>query len=225
MDKKNKLLTRITAVRRDLGSMLFHFTRKIPADDGMLTLEDPTPEVPARKILMKILEEGKLIGSSKKIKGGHKCICFTEAPITEMAAIFNLVKFVPENEPKPLLYEPFGIAISKEWLFKQGGRPVIYQPADEYDSLPVDLQYRHVSFDPCNGPDFTWEREWRINADFLQLNKDETLVIVPEASEAYIIAYEHSDIETEYDRDGSAEGGWHRPSWLTVSLDFFGLDD
>ena len=79
-------------------------------------------------------------------------------------------------------YQPFGVMLDKAWLFAQGGRPVIYQSADEYEGLPPALHYRHVRYEPSNAidkvVDFTWEREWRIPGD-LVLPPEKVTVVVP----------------------------------------------
>jgi hypothetical protein len=81
-------------------------------------------------------------------------------------------------------YKPFGVMVSKSWLFSQGGRPVIYQPDEEFELLHESQRFRHVRYEP-NAPspdrrvDFTWEREWRILIDELPLVPDQTTVVVP----------------------------------------------
>ena len=57
----------------------------------------------------------------------------------------------------------------KNWLFKRGGRPVIYQPESDFDLLPEDLRWRHVRFELTEEKvvDWTWEREWRVCCDDL----------------------------------------------------------
>jgi len=39
--------------------------------------------------------------------------------------------------------------------FSKGGRPVIYQPTEEYDVLPEKLKWHHQIYDPVNGKDYT----------------------------------------------------------------------
>jgi hypothetical protein len=122
-----------------------------------------------------ILNEHRIFGSSNKIKGGFKCICFTERP----AKYFDFEK----------RYKPFGIALAKKYLFELGGRPVIYQPDADYEILPDDLQWRHVLYNPCETPpkDFTWEREWRIKTDELPLDHQEVIIVVPKGWKQKII--------------------------------------
>jgi hypothetical protein len=186
-------LRRVEIARRDLGALLFHWTRR-------------TEHLSALEVLFQILQDEALIGSSKYMVGSVKCVCFTEAPITEAAALFRVM----ESEPPPPRYEPYGIAVRKRWLFERGGRPVIYQPLNDAQMLPQDLRWRHMSYDPTQGPDFTWEREWRICKDRLPLTRRECLVVVRTAEEAF-------DVMTH------AASGTEGPEWLTTPMSFFGL--
>lgn len=199
-------LQEITRQRRDLGNLLLHFTRQHP-----------------RAVLEKIASEGRLLGGSGFIKGGHHCVCFTETPISEIPTVLRLAKRIEEAGLRPR-YEPYGVAVRKEWLFAQGGRPVIYQPDSEYDLLPPELRYRHVRYEP-GAVDFTWEREWRIKANELKLDPKQTLFILPTADEAFDFAYGHASLEgDDYDDVGMPRTFYHEARWLAVSLDLFGLD-
>ena len=222
--KNSKLNKRINLVRRDVGNLLFHFTRM---PDSKIEIKTDKYErhlgSHAYSVLEKILSDGHLLGSSKNIRGGFKCICFTESPISEIASLFALVS-IAESEHEKTRYEPYGIAVKKEWLFKQGGRPVIYQPESEFQLLPDELKYRHVRYEPSEGIDFSWEREWRINTDTLMLDPKETLVVVPDSETAFDLAYEHAGIEVDYDYPGGDPiNSYHVAKWMTVSLDLFGL--
>ena len=82
-DLPAELLKRIKLVRRDLGSLLFHFTRA----PGCPTVEVETGPgsrvimpASASAVLQKILHEGALKGTSRWTYG-FSCVCFTEAPI------------------------------------------------------------------------------------------------------------------------------------------------
>ncbi|MBB5349553.1 hypothetical protein JWG42_14405 [Desulfoprunum benzoelyticum] len=219
-----KLHKRINLVRRDLGNLLFHFTRspgklvEIEKEHSKSSLSDSPLSV-----LEKILSDGFLLGSSKNIRGGFKCICFTESPISEIVSLFSLVN-IAESKTQKTRYEPFGIAVKKDWLYSQGGRPVLYQPENEFKLLPEELQYKHVKFEPEKGVDFTWEREWRIKADKLLLDPKETLVVVPDAETAFDLAYQNAEVELDFDRDPVPQGAYHVAKWMTVSLDLFGFN-
>ena len=217
------LYDRIKLVRRDFGNLLFHFTRKPDQKEVTIKIDDRSTTISptsAWGVLSKILHEGKLIGTSKWTHGKN-CVCFTEAPIQEFNSIFSLVEIAASRQEKPR-YEPYGIAVSKTWLFEKGGRPVIYDHPQSFHTFPDHLKYRFVPYDPSNGIDFSWEREWRINVDYLELDPSETLVIVPTSEEAFELVYEFADLEPDGDEDGPC-GVYHRAKWLAVSLDIFGF--
>jgi hypothetical protein len=172
--------------------------------------------------LENILLERRLVGSNAYIRGGHRCVCFTEAPISEVVSLFRLSELAAEGGLRPK-YEPYGVAVTKEWLFARGGRPAIYQSDAEYELLPEAIRYRHVRYDPTAGIDFTWEREWRLCADELQLEPQHTLVVVPSSAEAFEIMYAYADWQADYDREGNPENAYPEPEWMAVSLEFFGL--
>lgn len=94
--------------RSDISPVLIHFTSGEDEDDAFVRLR-------------KIIAERRLIAGSHRIKGAYNCVCFSEAPLTSLKS--GLV-----NEANYSNYSPFGIIVSKKWLFDQGGRPVIYQP-------------------------------------------------------------------------------------------------
>ena len=102
-------------------------------------------------------------------------MCFSEAPLEALGG--GLVN--PNYYSK---YSPFGIIVRKEWLFEQGGRPVIYQTNEEFENLPDSHKWRHVQYDPLSDPpiDFTWEREWRIQREELFIDPDVASIVVPD---------------------------------------------
>lgn len=183
-------------VRRDMSRFLFHFTKKPKGSKDT-----------AYDVLQKILMNKCIRGGKGFIKGSYHCVCFTEAPIAELALVFALQyeqQSVPRRD-RPAPYEPYGIALTKEWLFKKGGRPVIYQPDCEYQKLRQCIQWRHKRYELCSPRriDFTWEREWR-HLGNLQISPDSAFVVVPTKREARQINCQHS-------------------SWPTVSLELLGL--
>lgn len=226
-EQSRELAERIKLVRRDIGSLVFHFTRKPDADLVRITERhggETIMPASAYAVLHKILSDAELRGTGDW-SGGHPCICFTEAPIEEFASVFSLVQLAASQDERPR-YEPYGIAVSKRWLYAQGGRPVIYDHPDRFGEYPDNLRYRLVPYDPERDIDFTWEREWRIAGSSLRLDPAQTLVIVPTASEAFDVVYDYADIQAEYDHDGDEwypSGAYHRPRWLAVSLDLFGV--
>jgi hypothetical protein len=114
-----------------------------------------------------------LRGSSNRIRGGYNCVCFTEAPLPSLAD-------GGVNPRAYARYSPFGILVSKTWLFAQGGRPVIYQTEAEFGSCDAH-RWRHVRYEIGGDEivDFTPEREWRIQTDALAFDQSCAVVVLP----------------------------------------------
>ena len=128
-----ELSRRIRLVRRDLGDLLFHFTRgdePVVKKVGNVRLNTATT---AANRLTSILRQGALRGSSHWTYGLNT-ICFTEAPIQEFNAIFELASIASERKLRPR-YEPYGVAVSKSWLYARGGRPVIYEAPSQLENF------------------------------------------------------------------------------------------
>ena len=162
--------------RGDISEFLIHFTKGE-------TIED------AFQRLRKIINEKCLLGGSETIKGRYPCVCFSEAPLTELSG--GLVN--PRLYSK---YSPFGILVHKEWLFQNGGRPVIYGADDEFAALPESHRWRHMRYEPPE-IDFTWEREWRVSRDRLEFDKGTASIVVPDGEWAKRLIDEHT-VEQDY---------------------------
>jgi len=145
--------------RDDLSSKLVHLTKG--------TWEE------AAGIFLKIVGEKQLKGGTGAINDNLRCVCFSEAPINKLSVI------LADRSRQDFRYAPFGVMIDKDWLFEQGGRPVIYQPEKEYELLHPEQRYRNKTYEPDKGVDFTWEREWRIRIDELDLDPSQTTLVVP----------------------------------------------
>lgn len=161
-------------VRRDISPTLIHWTKPRVVNNGFF---EDYEETPAFNVLIEIIKSSHIKGSSRYIKGSFNCVCFTESPLSEMISIFNYA-FNPETI-NFIKYHPFGIGFPKSFIYSKGGRPVIYQDDPEYDLLPNPLKWRHCRFNPINGIDFTWEREWRIKTDSLELDSAKMTIFVP----------------------------------------------
>ena len=209
----NELYKKIQLTRRDIGNLLFHFSRR-------------TDSLGAYDILKKIISQRTLIGGIGLVKGKHECISFTEAPISEVVSYFNTTKIL--TGPHYLRYEPFGIAFSKKYLFKKGARPVIYQPEQDYSILPQELRYRHVTFDLDRDIDFTWEREWRLKTDELHLEPEHCFIIVPKQVYLDDLYSEFLHWEPDYVSNGEdydIMGSSPQRIWKIVTLEMFGFEE
>jgi hypothetical protein len=111
-------------IRGDISSRLIHLTR----GNGEKTVE---------QVFASIVNESKLRGSARDIRGGYSCVCFTEAPLTSLAQVMAA-------NSTTMRYQPFGVMVSKDWLYAKGGRPVIYGEPDEFDALPHGMKFRYV---------------------------------------------------------------------------------
>ncbi|QWP75900.1 hypothetical protein J5226_20175 [Lysobacter sp. K5869] len=162
-------------IRDDLSDKLVHLVRGDTVGDAF-------------KKFQSIIREGRLRGGNGYIKGGYKCVCFTDTPISKLGYV------LANPDPKKMRYRPIGIMVDKKYVFEAGGRPVIYQPDIDFEKLPDALRYRHVRFEldrPEGAVDFTWEREWRLRADELTLPRDSTTVVLPNRDWRDILVEDH----------------------------------
>lgn len=147
--------------RPDISDKVIHFTKAATYEDAL-------------GVLLAIIGGGRLFGGTGMIRGGYRCVCFTEAPLPAVAG--GLV-----NADSFTRYSPFGLMFEKSWIYEQGGRPVIYQPDPEFYQLPEEMRWRHVRYEPATAPpiDFTWEREWRVCCDELLFSPNDAVLVVP----------------------------------------------
>jgi len=130
-----------------------------------------------------MIAERRLNGNTNFIKGQHRCVCFTEAPLWS-------VENGLANPSAYQRYKPFGVMFDKTHIYTLGGRPVIYQADEEYALLPDSHKWRHVKYEP---PviDWTWEREWRLHRDYLDFTPTETVLVIPTRDYANRLYGEH----------------------------------
>lgn len=159
-------------IRGDLSDRLIHLTRGDTIADNKVNKAIRASE--ALRRFWSIVRTERLVAGTGKIVGGHKCVCFSEAPIAVLAQMLA---------PGVVEYAPLGVMVDKAWLFAQGGRPVIYQPRSEYEQLPDSHKYRHVDYDPVTAAgdqnDVTWEREWRVQCESIPIDPARVTLVVP----------------------------------------------
>jgi hypothetical protein len=207
-----------TMIRGDLSDRLIHLTRGETLADTLV--KKVLRDTEAQQRFWSIVRSCKLIASTGNIVGGHKCVCFSEAPIAVLAQMLA---------PGDAQYAPLGVMVDKAWLFNQGGRPVIYQPRAEYDVLPDSHKYRHVNYDPINaaGPDdVTWEREWRVQCDSIPLDPAQVTLIVPFRSmvESYKQGHLQEQQDEAYALGDAAFQALQSPPWHFLVLEDLGLE-
>lgn len=162
---ENDIMKLMKVNRFDLSDYLIHFTKA----SGKGAFEN----------LKSIITTGKInpdwaIRNGKHgIFGNHPAVCFTDMPL------FSFYQYVKNrnNESKVSFY---GIALSKDQMFRMGARNVIYgttnvvEPTAEPDSeekrftpfLPENEQYRYMLTNIDDKNDWTHEREWRWTNQF-----------------------------------------------------------
>ncbi len=151
----------------DLSDFAIHFVKRAwPLNDevpqDLLGMSGPG------RLFTGILQHGE-IRAFRVFYGWDPVVCFTECT---PAGIQTLVA---EGR-----YAPWGVAFTKDFIFRQGGGPAFYVRADEWDpvsSLPTQLRARCTKFWPgmiseeseeqipaglSAVTEWTHEREWRI---------------------------------------------------------------
>lgn len=164
------------ARRSDMTCNLVHLTK-----DGIVDGK----EVEAIDILIKILKEKKIVGSTTEsgfIVGSKRAVCFQESPLHSLAENVYFEKNLFENgKSSKERYSAIGLLFDKPLVYKAGGRPVIYDKTSEAkEYLPDEQWWRIVNFDLSNDENFidwTHEREWRVPEEFTFNLEDVTIVV------------------------------------------------
>lgn len=204
-----KSLTPTLRKRPDVAANLMHLLRGDTRSDALA-------------LLRAVIAERCLSGSAHGIRDGSRCVSFVEAPIRQLRDVF---RWSAERDAR---VQPFGVLLGKDYLFALGGRPVIYESDADYAHLPEALQYRHVRYDPLVVPpiDFTWEREWRLQADVLQLEPERCCIVAASEADRAALFMEHAEREElRLESVGPAVGGSLADEmtesfpWPVISLD------
>jgi hypothetical protein len=205
-------------IRGDLSDRLIHLTK------GRTAAVNPVTKILRDKEAMQnfwsIVRSAKLIAGIGGIVGGHQCVCFSEAPVAVLA------QMLAQGGGK---YAPLGVMVDKVWLFAQGGRPVIYQNPSEYDQLPDSHKYRHVNYDPVTAgrdSDVSWEREWRVQRSFVELDPAQVTLVVP--FRTIVDAYKEEHLEEQQTQTlGLGDVGYaalESVPWHFLALEDLGLE-
>mgnify|MGYP003291351292 CR=1 FL=1 len=121
-------------------------------------------------VLVKILKDKKLVGGSGFVCDYKPVVCFQDIPLSSLSENILYEQLLHKQNPKqPCRYDAFGLRFSKTYVYKKGGRPVIYEAtktAKEF--LPKNEYWRIVKLDLSddkNVVDWTHEREWRVKGN------------------------------------------------------------
>ncbi|MEW6261457.1 MAG: hypothetical protein AB1641_00140 [Thermodesulfobacteriota bacterium] len=188
----------------ELGSYLIHFTRSClgpwPGQSlfdyyRALIAEEENAGHTAFDALGRILEEGRLRGSGRLIRGQYPVVSFTALGL---AGLENLIHW--RRTLARWTVEPFGLAIDRRTLFELGARPVVYGDEDTWRRLPGDQRYRFQSRGSA-GRDWPREKEWRLagDLDLKAVPEEKIRVIVPESKETAAVEARYGlKVETLY---------------------------
>jgi hypothetical protein len=138
----------------------------------------------ARRVLERILREGRIRASGRLVRGGTPAVSFTDAPPAEVARLCRWVRHLGRWN-----FEPYGIGLRRAAAVALGVRPVVYGPPALFDTLPREERHLFQTTGTRRGADWTAEREWRARGD-VDLDdwpREDTVVVVPDESAARAI--------------------------------------
>lgn len=162
-----------------LGPYLIHATRRCDGPwPGQETdaywdeLLDGSPAADRSPLatLAHLLEEGRIRGSGRAIRGGFEVVCWAEFDVAEWSR-----HRVWRKHRRRWDFEPYGVAVARDWLERQGARRVFY--GDERDWAKLSAAERpyfqrarseRAASERATAASLDWqtEREWRTVGDF-----------------------------------------------------------
>lgn len=156
--------------RNDITGMVTHLTRSNKQYNEKPSEDDINRD--GVDNLIKILEDKKLKGGNGFIVGHTPAVCFQDAPLVGIIQnVENEIENRIQNQYYRIRYCGVGLCFSKYYVYRKGGRPVIYDNTEEATKyLPEDEHWRIVNLQLTVEPpvtiDWTHEREWRIPNEF-----------------------------------------------------------
>jgi len=156
--------------RNDISTRITHLTNGDSAEEAF-------------KNLTSILTDKKVKGGLGYVNGNIPVVCLQESPLSSIAENLLYEKYLrEENNSNLYRYRAFGLRFTKIFIYRRGGRPVIYGDVAEMKKiLPEEEYWRIVDMklnDLDNVVDWSHEREWRIRRE-LNFEYNNTEIIVP----------------------------------------------
>jgi hypothetical protein len=180
MGYDKKTWKRRMAERTDLSTQVVHLTRD----------QNSEAKKGATEVLFDIVDQQRIRASSVAeafIVGNTPAVCFQDAPLGAICQnVFYEQKYKEQNENAKVRYRAIGLAFPKDYAYKKGTRPVIYDKTQDAKAyLPSSQWWRIVNFDLSDEQrliDWTHEREWRAPGDFEFDRTQSTILFVNESS-------------------------------------------
>ena len=178
----------------DCSDFLLHWTRRRvgpwPDQTEMDFLDDlifRSPRKDHREVasLRRILATGHIFAGNDLTRDPRPVVCFSDVTFEELKELRTFRPHLSRWD-----FEPFGVAIRKNWLIDQGAAAVVYGDEMVWESLPDDQRAFFQLNDPKGKVDWSVEREWRILGD-LDLRKvpiDAAVAFVKSVEDANEIA-------------------------------------
>ncbi len=111
--------------------------------------------------------------------------------------VFFEQKKIKNDGNYKLRYRAVGLLFNKQFAYKKGARPVIYEKTDIAKAfLPSSEHWRIVNFNLENDSsiiDWTHEREWRIKGDFEFELSDVTIIVIKQSHIKKLISKFNND--------------------------------
>ena len=145
-------------------------TRRSDFTCGLVHLTKPNDDLKSLDVLVKILKEKTLIGNNGYVCGEEPVVCFQDVPLSSLSENILYEQQLAKEEGRTVpRYSACGLRFTKPYIYRAGGRPVIYEDTNTAKSfLPPTEYWRIVRFDLTdknNFIDWTHEREWRLKGD------------------------------------------------------------
>lgn len=178
---------------------LTHTTRACPGPWPRQSTEDyldrlldsrPDGDHSAFMTLARIIEQRKLIASSKTIRGGYPVISLTAVALADLPQLRVFRAHRTRWD-----FEPYGLCLRRSALQRCGSRPVLYGSEETWTTLSEGdrpcFQLSGTVSNEADGPAIDWsvEQEWRHlgDLDLSSFDVDDVLVFVPSYAEARLL--------------------------------------
>jgi hypothetical protein len=181
-------------IRKFAWNHLTHFTRSTympwPGENSAEYYKDIYNSVDsyprsALYTLKRIIDVQKLWASYFHIRGGHKVVSFTEhSPFKAISLMTWRARYVRWN------FEPYGIAIERDFAIREGIKPVIYAKPEKYDELS-DKEKPFYQNPGDKGGDWRPEMEWRHfgNLDLSRIPPEKIILLVRNGTDIFESPY------------------------------------